>query len=262
MTTNLTAERMADVPAEAIIPGNNDRKHFDAEELAVLAESIRTTGLLYRPIVRPIDGDRYEIVAGERRYRAMANVLGWALIPVMVRDLDDRSASAGMLVENTGRVDLDLIAEARAYRTRMDEFGLTVGQVAEWAGVSVARVTVRLPLLDLVDEAQHLVARGELSTNHARSMSDLDGNRQHLALAALAKGNLNYFEFADLCQRLRNEQAADGMSFDFQLDEYVVDAQEGRRAKGASKADLLRRAAAALAGVDDDLVAEITAALA
>ena len=263
MTTTTATETIASIEAARIVPGNNDRKVFAHDGLVELAESIAQHGLAQRPTVRPLADGRFEIVAGERRFRAMTEILGWLEVPVVVRQLDDRAASAIMLAENLSRADLDLIAEATAYQARIDEFGLTVGEVAAWAGVSVARVTVRLPLLQLVDEAQQLVASGNLSTNHARSMSDLDANRQRIALRALAAGNLSYFEFADLCQRLRNEQAAEGMDlFTMTVDEYVVDAKGGRAAKAASKNALLARAAKALAGVDDDLAAEIIAALA
>lgn len=262
MTTNENTDRL--IPAGEIHAGNNDRTVFDADGLAELAGSIKAHGLAQPITVRPcgcadIDGEHFEIVAGERRFRAITTVNGDDMVPALVRSYSDEQASAIMLAENVSRADLDIVAEATAYRSRMDAFNLTPAEVAEWAGVSTARVTTRLPVLDVVEEARELVRTGALSTNHVRSMVDLDANRQRLALSALAKGNLVYFAFVELCNRLRAEQGAEGMSlFEMNVEEYATTAAEAQAAKGRSKAALLAAMADALeaAGLADDLVAE------
>ena len=122
------------IPVELIYAADNDRKSFAQSELVSLAESIRDHGLAQPPTVRPV-GSRYEIVAGERRVRAIRDVLGLTSIPVMVRALDDSAAAAIMLAENMHRADLDPIEEASAYAGRMERFEATVAEVAEVANV-------------------------------------------------------------------------------------------------------------------------------
>lgn len=246
-----------------VTPGSNDRKVFDAEALEELAASIERDGLAQPPTVRRLDDGAYQIVAGERRFRAMTEILGWAEIPAIVRELDDRAASAIMLAENLSRVDLDPVAEAEAYQSRMDALSLSAGEVAAMAGVSVARVVTRLPILRLVDEARQMVASGQLSLNHARSMADLDANRQRIALDGLARG-LAYFEFVNLVNRLKVDQAAEQQDvFAWKIDELVADAREAQAAKSRSKNALIGALVAELeaAGLATDLVAEAKAAL-
>jgi ParB family chromosome partitioning protein len=115
-----------EIRASTIRAGTNDRKHFDEVKLGELAESISEHGLAEPIIVRPVTsfcGVGYEIVAGERRFRAMTTILDRSFIPAIVRELDDESASAIMLAENTGRADLDPIEEANAYQSRIERFG-------------------------------------------------------------------------------------------------------------------------------------------
>lgn len=210
-------------------PGDNDRTTFADGPLRELADSIAETGGVLQPItVRPVGG-RFEIVAGERRYRAVAHVLGWPTIDSIVRTLDDEAASRAMLAENVQRVDLDPLAEAEAYQRRMDRFGLTAAEVAEWARVSPARVASRLPILRLGPEGRELVRCGALSVNHAKVLAALDGNRQVVALRALTDHELSYFEFRDLCARLEGEQAQESFAVDdFWTVETIADVRAGR----------------------------------
>jgi ParB-like chromosome segregation protein Spo0J len=168
----------------------------------------------------------FEIVAGERRCRAMA-LLGWAEYPVIVRHLTDDQASDVMLLENLARVDLDPVAEGLAFRSRLDR-GLAVRDVAERAGVSVRRVQSRLRLLDLAPDVQHLVAHGQVTLGQADALVGLDVNRQRLALEGLHAG-LDDRGYRALIARLRAEQDAE-LLFDpstfFQVEEYVIGAQE------------------------------------
>ena len=166
--------------------GDNDRTVFQAAAIEELAQNIRQNGLIQPITVRTKDHG-YEIVAGERRYRACANILGWDCIPAIVQDMDDEQASAVMLAENIARENLDPIDEAHAYARRMDRFGLTVDEVAEQAGVTTIRVRFRLKLLSLRADVQNLVRSDNLSIGYAQILADanLDANRQMLAVASL-----------------------------------------------------------------------------
>lgn len=220
---------MTTLAASVIVAGDNDRKEFDRHELRLLAESIRDLGCLHPPTVRPLGDGRFEIVEGERRYRAMSGMLGWDEIPVTVADMDDATASRAMLVENLGRVDLDPLTEADAYQARIDRFGLTVAQVAEWAGVNPSRVSARLRLLKLVPQAQHLIRIGEMAPERGVAMSVLDSNRQRLCLEAMARENLSVYELRVMVERLKAEQEAEPL-FDpdtfFQIETYVAHARQ------------------------------------
>lgn len=263
-TTESQTGTLTQIPADSIQPGNNDRTIFDTEELEELAASIREHGLAQPPTVRPL-GDVYEMVAGERRFRAMTTVLGWSDIPVFLRaDLTDAAASALMLAENVQRQDLDPIDEAAAYAKRMDEFGLTVGEVAHMANVSIARVTTRLPLLDLCAEAAKLVRDKALSINHARVLAPLDSNRQVLAIRTLGTKGLDYFAFRDLCGRLHDEQVTESMfdTDDFlRVQDLADDAAANRRKGRRTQVEMIRALCEALeaTGSNTELVAEARA---
>lgn len=254
------------LPVAQIIPGNNDRKTFDAAKLADLAASIREHGLAQPITVRPIGHrcpvcgsillgreflcfDRshesfitsetiYQIVAGERRFRAIRDVLKLPTAPCIVReDLDDEAASAIMLAENTGRADLNPIEEANAYQTRIDRFGWTPDHVAEVAGVSSETVKQRLSLLKLIPDAQTLVAHGHLPIGHAAALAGLDNYRQVIALRVYqeSKHLLPLADFRTICCRLQDEQSQDAL---FDLEAYFTaaaqDADQPNRGKEAS----------------------------
>jgi ParB/RepB/Spo0J family partition protein len=170
------------IPAAQIIPGNNDRTEFDPVALQELATSIQNHGLAQPITIRPIAPKQYQIVAGERRFRAMTQVLGWDTVPALVRELTDEEASAIMLVENTSRVDLDPIAEADAYSSRINQFGWSIQDIAETAGVSQQRVKDRLALLGLAEDIRHYVKKGQFPLGHALLVTRLDINRQRIAL--------------------------------------------------------------------------------
>lgn len=170
-----------------IVPGNNDRTVFNATELAALASSIKEHGLLQPISVRLLDGtDLYQIIAGERRYRAV-KLLGRTEIDAIVVDATDEEAAALMLAENTARADLDPIDEALAYQARMTVYGWTVDQVADRAGVTTIRVLFRLKLLKLTAPIQALLRTSNLQMGYAQILADadLDTNRQMLAVSKL-----------------------------------------------------------------------------
>ncbi len=172
---------LAHLPVESIHPNpKQPRRHFDGEAVSGLSESIRAQGLIQPVLVRPRPGGGYELIAGERRWRA-ARQAGLPTVPAVVREADDRDTLLLGLVENVAREQLSPVEEARAYATLLDEFMLTLGEVADRVGRSKPSVSNRLRLLELPDDVLALVERGELSEGHARavlSVPDQDGRRR------------------------------------------------------------------------------------
>ncbi|MBO7404891.1 MAG: ParB/RepB/Spo0J family partition protein [Clostridia bacterium] len=158
--------------SEIDLCADQPRKVFDPESLAALADSIRENGLLQPVLVRRTDLGRYEIVAGERRFRA-AKLAGLTALPVSVLDADDRTAAKVALIENLQREDLSPLEEAAAYRRLMDRWGLTQEAVSAEVGKSRSAVANALRLLDLPEEAAALVADGSLTAGHARALLGL-----------------------------------------------------------------------------------------
>ncbi len=171
------------LPVEAIHPNpRQPRRRFEPEATAGLAESIRRQGVLQPIVVRPREAGGYEVIAGERRWRA-AREAGAPTLPALVREADDRETLLLGLVENVAREDLSPVEEARAYAALIDEFELSLGDVAERVGRSKPAVSNRLRLLDLPEEVLWMLARGELTEGHARAVLALpdDDARRRLA---------------------------------------------------------------------------------
>ena len=144
------------------------RQNFDQESLQELADSIRSQGIVQPVVVRP-EGDHFELVAGERRWRA-AQLAGLQKIPAVIRELDARSAAAIALIENIQREDLNPLEEAHAFLRLIEEFDLTHQQVADSVGRSRAAVSNLLRLLDLADPVKQQVNQGLLDMGHARAL--------------------------------------------------------------------------------------------
>jgi ParB family transcriptional regulator, chromosome partitioning protein len=151
------------------------RRSFDEESLTGLAESIKGVGLLQPVLVRPLDSGRFELVAGERRWRA-AKRAGLALIPAIIRTTDDSSALEQAIVENLHRQDLNALEEAAAYRQLLDDFSLTHEQVSQRVGKSRSAVTNTIRLLGLPASVQQMVRSGTLSAGHARTILGLESD--------------------------------------------------------------------------------------
>lgn len=147
------------------------REVFDETSLQELANSMKQVGLLHPILVRPV-GDRFQIVAGERRLRA-AKLLGWATIPALVQELSELAAAVRTMVENEQRVDANLLERARGYKRLIDAFSLSQDKVAEFTGVSQPMVSRLLALLDEPPEIQKLVASGSLSAAHVRTLDEI-----------------------------------------------------------------------------------------
>ncbi len=162
--------RLADIPVDSVVPNpHQPRVHFDEESLSDLASSIREIGVLQPILVRPIDDGSYQLIAGERRWRA-ARRAGLAMIPAIVRETDDLGSVERALVENLHRQDLTPLEEAAAYQQLIEDFSLTHEQVATRVGKSRSAVTNTLRLMSLPAAIQHLLADGRLSAGHARAL--------------------------------------------------------------------------------------------
>ncbi|KTS79750.1 chromosome partitioning protein ParB [Pseudomonas oryzihabitans] len=166
------------LPVDIIQRGKyQPRRHMDPVALEELANSIRVQGLMQPIVVRAIGEGRYEIIAGERRWRASQQA-GLERIPALVRDVPDQVAIALALIENIQRQNLNPLEEAMALQRLQDEFELTQAQVAEAVGKSRSGVTNLLRLLALAEEAKELLAKGELEMGHARALLGLPKARQ------------------------------------------------------------------------------------
>ena len=172
---------LAEIPVDAIHPNpRQPRRRFEPEAASGLAESVRRQGVIQPLLVRPRGVGGYEIVAGERRWRA-AREAGRETVPAVVRTADDRDTLLLGLVENVAREQLTPIEEARAYAVLIDEFSLSLGEVAERVGRSKPSVSNRIRLLELPDDVLGMVERGQLSEGHARAVlavPDREGRRR------------------------------------------------------------------------------------
>jgi len=172
------SEVMRDVPRDALEPGRfQPRTHMDGTALEELAESIRSQGMIQPIVVRPLGDGRYEILAGERRWRA-AGMAGLERVPVIVRDVPDRAAMALALIENIQREDLNPLEQAAGLKRLVDEFGLTHDEAAQAIGSSRSQATNLLRLLALAPGVQELLRSGRIDMGHARALLALDGARQ------------------------------------------------------------------------------------
>ncbi|HEY7561605.1 MAG TPA: ParB/RepB/Spo0J family partition protein [Gaiellaceae bacterium] len=186
------ASELTQVPVGSIRPNTRQpRRRFDGASIDELAESIRVQGLVQPVVVRPAPEGGYELIVGERRWRA-ARVAGLATVPALVRESDDRDSLLLALVENVAREDLSPVDEARAYAGLMDEFGLSLGEVAEHVGRSKPTISNRVRLLELPDDLLGLLERGQLSEGHARAVLSVPDNEDRRRLARrIVRGGLS-----------------------------------------------------------------------
>jgi ParB family chromosome partitioning protein len=177
-SSDLRRIRIADIAPNRFQP----RRSFTEPELAELEASIRASGLLQPITVRSQPGGGWELVAGERRLRAVGR-LGWTEIPALVRDFDDRAMLTLALVENLQRADLNPLEEAEGYQRLIDEFGLTQQQVADAVGKDRTSITNLLRVLTLPATIRAMVERGHITAGHARALLPIKDERRQFELA-------------------------------------------------------------------------------
>ena len=182
----LPASALRDIPIDALVPNpHQPRVHFDEDSLTDLANSIREIGVLQPLLVRETAPGRYELIAGERRWRA-AQRAKLDTVPVVVREISELDSVEQALVENLHRQDLTALEEASAYQQLVDDFSLSHAQVAERVGKSRAAVTNALRLLNLPGPVQGYLADGRLSAGHARALLACEAPTTMEKLAAQA----------------------------------------------------------------------------
>lgn len=189
-------------PLDMIQPGKyQPRVDMSQESLDELADSIRAQGLVQPIVVRPINGGRYEIIAGERRWRA-SKLAELDTIPALVRDVSDRSAIAMALIENIQREDLNPMEEANALHRLREEFSMTHQEAAEAVGRSRAAVSNLLRLRNLNDDVKRLVENCDLEMGHARALLALEGKHQSETAKNIVEKGLSVRETEQLIRRL------------------------------------------------------------
>lgn len=188
---DIPAEELRNLPVEYLTAGKyQPRKDFDQEALRELSESIVSNGIIQPLIVRRLENNKYEIIAGERRWRA-AQLAGLSEVPTVVRDISDDSAVAMALIENIQRENLNSIEEAEALQRLIDEFGMTHEEIAKVVGKSRSTISNLLRLLALNDGVKTMVERGDLEMGHARAMLSLDHNQQFQTAKAIVEKGLS-----------------------------------------------------------------------
>jgi ParB family transcriptional regulator, chromosome partitioning protein len=211
--TNTVEERVViqrdtlnELPVEFMSRGKyQPRRDMHPEALEDLANSIRAQGVMQPIVVRPIGIDSYEIIAGERRWRA-AQLAGLETIPALIRDVPDESAVAMALIENIQREDLNAIEEAQALVRLQQEFGLTQQQVADAVGKPRSTVTNLMRLMTLEQEVQKLLEHGDLEMGHARALLGLEGHRQIEAARTTVVKGMTVRQTEALVRRLQQQQ--------------------------------------------------------
>lgn len=190
------------LPVELIRKGEyQPRLSIDPDALQELAESIKAQGLVQPVVVRKIEGGEYELIAGERRWRA-SQIAGMHTIPAIVRDIPDQAAAAMSLIENIQREDLNPLEEAIAMSRLIADFGLTHQQTADSVGRSRAAVSNLLRLLDLEETTKELLDTGKIDMGHARALLALTGNLQVETAHTVANKQLSVRETEKLVKRI------------------------------------------------------------
>lgn len=190
-STSPMSHTVQTLPIEFLQRGKyQPRKDINPEKLQELADSIKVQGVIQPVVVRHLpDGEKYEIVAGERRWRA-AQLAGLHEVPVVIKEIDDRAAMAVALIENIQREDLNPLEEAEALARLLDEFEMTHQQIADAVGKSRVTVTNLLRLLDLHPEVKKLLLNKHIEMGHARALLGLEGQKQVAAAYKIDKEGL------------------------------------------------------------------------
>jgi len=206
--TDPDSVQVTDLEIAKVIPqGNQPRKIFGEESLQELASSIKEHGVLQPVLVRPV-GDYYEIIAGERRWRA-AEMAGLQIIPALVKEMEDIEAAEISLVENLQREDLSAIEEARAYKNLIEQYNYTQELIAARVGKSRAYVANTIRLLNLSSEIIQMIDRKQISPGHARALLAIRTSREQIAAAnEIIKGGLSVRQVEQQVKTKRGDQGA------------------------------------------------------
>lgn len=174
---------------------NQPRKDFEMQSLEALAESITEHGLIQPIVVRPTASGRYQIVAGERRWRA-CRIAGLEFVPAIVKELDDKAYFETALIENLQREDLNALEEAQGYKTLIDNYGMTQEQVAKSVGKARVTVTNALRLLNLTKGERQALLEGKITAGHARALlsCEISGLREQMLAAAIKGASVRELE--------------------------------------------------------------------
>ncbi len=179
---------------------NQPRKKFETSAIDELAESIKIHGIISPIVVRPVGDGFYQIVAGERRWRA-AKSLGLNEVPVIVREYDDKTAMQVALIENLQRENLNPIEEALGYKELSDEYEMKQDEIAKTVGKSRSVIANSLRLLNLPDEIQDMLAKGMLTTGHAKALAGMEDEEAMIELARrAADGNMTVRDIEKACK--------------------------------------------------------------
>jgi len=201
---------LRELPLDVIRPGRyQPRSVFDEEKLAELADSIRAQGVVQPVVVRPVGDDAYELIAGERRWRA-AQIAGAEHIPAVVRDVPDEVSVAMALIENIQREDLNPLEEATALRRLIDDFDMTHQEAADAVGRSRAAVSNLLRLLELMQEVKDMIDLRRIEMGHARALLSLDDELQVQAAREVVRKRLSVRETENLVRRLQQSKKQKG----------------------------------------------------
>jgi ParB family transcriptional regulator, chromosome partitioning protein len=201
---------LRELPLDVIRPGRyQPRSVFDEEKLAELADSIRAQGVVQPVVVRPVGDDAYELIAGERRWRA-AQIAGAEHIPAVVREVPDDVSVAMALIENIQREDLNPLEEATALRRLIDDFNMTHQEAADAVGRSRAAVSNLLRLLELMQEVKDMIDLRRIEMGHARALLSLDDELQVQAAREVVRKRLSVRETENLVRRLQQSKKQKG----------------------------------------------------
>ena len=205
-----TSEELRKLPLDVIRPGRfQPRSVFDQDKLGELADSIRAQGVVQAVVVRPVGEGEYELIAGERRWRA-AQIAGIDTIPAVVRDVPDEVSVAMALIENIQREDLNPLEEATALRRLIDDFQMTHQEAADAVGRSRAAVSNLLRLLELMQEVKDMIDLRLIEMGHARALLSLDDDLQVQAAREVVRKRMSVRATENLARRLQQSKKKKG----------------------------------------------------
>jgi ParB family chromosome partitioning protein len=233
---NVADKTLMELPVDLIQRGKyQPRRDIEPESLQELADSIKAQGVMQPIVVRPISDRKYEIIAGERRWRA-TQLAGLDSIPVVVRDVSDEAAIAMALIENIQREDLNPIEEATSLARLQQEFELTQQEVANAVGKSRSTVANLLRLMTLQEDVRRLVEHGDLEMGHARALLSLAGADQSMAARTVVGKGLTVRQTEALVRNLSSKKAPDSASK--QIDPNIRQLQDNLAAQLGTKVQI------------------------